>query len=260
MSLAVTVLVSIFVSLIIFGCFAVAVRNGYIDFSTKNVDAVKLQWLLDSEEAKRYEVMEDLTEANRKIRKLEHSEASLRERVEELEKLLLKYSHRDDLPTTPLLLICGDKTFCDSDTTQFNRAKVWFRVLENATKSDVINELARRRQSDDLYPWLHISAHGNEQGILLSDGVADPTWWNRQLDGIKVLFAANCNSITVGDALAGLCDHIVVFYGERSTNDVEQFTFVFWRELMNGTAAKEAYRKALTQVPQVRPFVDMRSR
>lgn len=242
------------------GVFLFALQQGHISFSSKRtIDYVSLQWLLDEEKAKRFTLLEELTEAYRRIQKLENSEISLRLRIEELEKTTLNTPpRREDLPLTPLLLICGDKKFCTDDAVQFSRAKIWYRILEGATKSLIEDEFARRRQNGDLYPWVHISAHGGSQGIQLADGIAEPGWWARTLEGVRVLVAANCDSIVVGDALAGVCDCVIVFYGERESSQIERFIYVFWETLMQGLTASEAYRVALIQNPQVRPYVDFR--
>lgn len=255
---------SILICVTLFALFTYAFRIGWIRFErfdpSKPVDLTKASWLLDEIKAERYALYEDLAEANRKIRKLENSEIALRQRIEELETELGSYRRRDDLPTTPLLLVCGDSDFCAQDTTQLNKARVWYRTLENATKAEISEELSRRRQNRDLYPWIHIAAHGNKDGILLADGVSSPTWWNSQLEGVKVIFAANCESVEVGDSLAGLVDFVVVFYGDRGTEDIARFTYSFWSEMMRNSDVRSAYKTSLTNVPQLRPFVDLRTR
>lgn len=211
-----------------------------------------IRWLLDQVKVERQEQATELEQARKTIEQL-------KKRIEELEAELVQFKRISALPTTPLLLICGDKGFCAQDAAQITKARVWYRVIENATRNSIEDELMRRRQNGDLYPWLHISAHGSEAGILLADGIAEPNWWNRQLEGVKVVLAANCESVEVGDALAGVVDYVIVFYGDRESDYMSSFAYAFWREMAATNDAKAAYKKALIDVPAIRPHVDLRA-
>ncbi len=215
-------------------------------------DIVDVRWLLDQVKVERQEQATELEAARKTIEQLKR-------RIEELESELVQFKRISALPTTPLLLICGDQGFCQSDAAQITKARVWYRVIENATRNSIEDELMRRRQNGDLYPWLHISAHGSEAGILLADGIAEPNWWNRQLEGVKVVLAANCESVEVGDALAGVVDYVIVFYGDRESDYMSSFAYAFWREMAATNDAKAAYKKALIDVPAIRPHVDLRA-
>lgn len=204
----------------------------------------------------RSKLLIDIAEALRKIHKLEVENRQLKERIADIEKI----ERISSLPQTPLLLICGDKEFCEKDAIQLNRAKIWYRMLEGATKQSIAEEFSRRRQNKDLYPWVHISAHGNEQGILLSDGISDSEWWNSIFDGVKVAFFANCSSVRVGDNLAGLVDYVIVFYGKRESELIEQFTYTFWSEMIKTGDAMQAYKTCLGEIPGLRRFADIRTR
>ncbi|HXF60308.1 MAG TPA: hypothetical protein VNK95_01745 [Caldilineaceae bacterium] len=203
----------------------------------------------------RREFHRDLMDYYRELRAKDMELEALRQRVSENEGTV-----SDDLPVTPLLLICGDEQFCRDDASQLNRAKVWFRLLERATKASVEDELQRRRHNDDLYPWLLVSAHGSPAGIVLADGLADRNWWNRQLEGIRVVMLANCEGPATGDVLAGLVDYVVVLYGERATHEVSNFVYSFWAEMVRHRDARRAYRQAIQDVPQIRPYADLRMR
>ena len=267
MYLLTVVAVSSIVSLCVFGFFIHGFSRGWFVFQSDkrlqealHQDYVNMGYVLDEVKSERNDLMEELIEANRKIKKLENSETMLKQRIEELEKELGQYKKVESLPTTPLLLICGDEGFCKDDAAQLNRARVWYRMIEHATKRDINDEIARRRQNGDLYTWVQVSAHGNHEGILLSDGIAEPNWWQTSLEGVSVLFAANCESAKVGDALAGVVDYVIVFYGERDTEEIARYTYAFWSEMMKSDNARSAYRKALIEVPSLRPFTDLRTR
>jgi hypothetical protein len=183
---------------------------------------------------------------------LTNENLSLKSRIELLE------STKITLPKTPLLLICGDDEFCNSDRLQLNRARVWYRTLENATKQNVIDELNRRRENGDLYHWVHVAAHGSEKGIKLKDEIVSPDWFNYYFTDIKVVLFSNCESVYVGDYLAGVADYVIVFYGDRNTNSLERFTYSFWSELKRTGNVNLSYTKALDVVPEIRQYTDLR--
>lgn len=258
-------LLTISISVLFFLLFLLLVKKNIIrvndDRYSALEDKIELYKALLEEERRQWEkervrLLNEIAEAFRKITKLERENVTLKARIEEIEKIE-KIFH---LPQTPLLLICGDKTFCEKDAIQLNKAKIWYRVLENATKENLLEELARRRQNKDLYPWIHISAHGMPEGIKLSDGVATPEWWNGVLDGISVAFFANCSGAKVGDTLAGLVDYVIVFYGERESELIEQFTYIFWSEMLKHGDAMQAYKICLGEIPSLRRYADIRKR
>lgn len=163
------------------------------------------------------------------------------------------------LPAKPLLLICGMETpLCDVDRHAVRRANVSFQRLFNATKAMFAAELRRRRQDGTLYPWLHITAHADEAGIHLLDGIAEPTWWNEHLDGIEVVFLAACKTATVADALAGLTTVIFVLE-DIEHNDAGDFTYSFWRRMKEHGDPRLAYQQAITEAPQIAEYTDIRT-
>ena len=267
MNLLAVVAVSTIVSTALFSAFIYGFQRGWFHsgvdrrlHSDMHDDYNNVAYSVDELRLERDQLTEDLEAAHRKIRKLESSETALRMRIDELEQNLLQYRSRASLPTTPLLLICGDNAFGKKDEEQLVRARVRYRTLESATSSIVEAELARRRQNGDLYIWGHIAAHGNDLGIVLADGLKGPEWWQANFEGFQVLFLANCSSVVVGDLLAGLVDAVIVFYGDRESSDIAQFAYLFWGELMRTGKVKDAYDKAYESVPHIRAFVDMRVR
>lgn len=160
----------------------------------------------------------------------------------------------------PLLLLCSlESTNCDADRYALRRAVVSFQRLFNATKSSVAAELRRRRQDGTLYKWLHVAAHADDSGIQLLDGVADPHWWNEHLEGIEVVFLAACKTATVADALAGMTTVIFVL-DEITHADAGDFTYAFWRRLKEHSDPRLAYQQAVSEVPQIAEYTDIRTR
>lgn len=162
------------------------------------------------------------------------------------------------MPTKPLLLVCGsDNAMCDMDRQALRRGGISFQRLYAATQATVDDELRRRRQDGTLYPWLHITAHADEHGIHLADGITTPAWWSERIDGIRVVFLAACNTETVADALAGLTT--VVFVHEDIDNrDAASFTYAFWRRMREHGDPRQAYNQAIQETPQVAEFTDIR--
>lgn len=163
-------------------------------------------------------------------------------------------------PAKPLLIACGsDMAMCNADRQALRRAGISFQRMYSADRASIDNELRRRRQDGTLYRWLHITAHADESGIALADGVADPAWWSERLDGIEVVFLAACKTATVADALAGLTT--VIFVQEDIENrDAADFTYAFWRQMKEHGDPRRAYNQAIQDTPQVAEFTDIRSR
>jgi hypothetical protein len=165
------------------------------------------------------------------------------------------------IPPKPLLLILGDDAeINERDRHALRRARVDYQRLTNATQKSVVAELRRRREEGTLYPWLHISAHGGENGIRLSDGIADPDFWHENLAGIHIIFLASCSSSTTADELAGLADWVIYFQEGVGNQDASDFTYAFWLRIGQGMLPSKAYKIALEAVPAVAEFVDIRRR
>lgn len=243
---------------LIFFLFVYLIQVGVIRIDTqperlKNVLAENAR-LKDVEDLLKYEQQQRLLLSDQLVTARQEIEA-LKQQLNELQRI-----GSDRLAFTPLLLICGDQVFCDQDELQLSRSRVWYRKLDAATKADVEAEIARRRQDRSVYSWAHLSAHGTTKGILLSDGIAEFEWWAKQLEGFEVILAANCESVKVGDYLAGLVDAVVVIYGNRDSNLISRFTYSFWSEMSRSNKVRTAYQHAIKEVPALRPFVDLRVR
>jgi len=184
--------------------------------------------------------------------------------IAEMERQLRDARHRPDaatipLPPKPLLIVCGpDTSMCDLDRHALRRAGISFQRLYHAGKRLISDELRRRRQDGSLYPWLHVTAHADDAGVMLVDGVAAPIWWHEQLDGVEVVFLAACKTATVADELAGLCT-VVFVQEEIDSQAAADFTYGFWRRMREHGDPQLAYRQAITETPAVAEFTDIRS-
>lgn len=168
-------------------------------------------------------------------------------------------TRRYALPTKPLLLICGEESFCNQDRNALRQARIVFQRVMEATKLSVEAELRGKRMDGDSYLWVHVSAHADDRGVILSDGVADPDWWNSILDGIDTVLLATCRSSTVADRIAGLVS-VVYLSEDLETGIASHFTQAFWSGMMTHRDAVLAFREALEKVPDVAEFANIRRR
>lgn len=181
-------------------------------------------------------------------------------RIRELEKTQGQPQHRSDslIPAKPLLFICGpDTALCDIDRQALRRVGVSFQRLHMATKISVENELRRRRQDNTLYPWLHVTAHASDDGIMLTDGIAPPSYWNDILYGVQVVFLAACKTASVADALAGMVT-VVYVLEDIENQDASDFTYAFWRRMREHGDPYRAYKQAEIEAPQIAEFANIR--
>jgi len=207
---------------------------------------------------KRYE--EKVADLEKRVRWLLDELEQAKARIRELEKTQTSAaSHRNDMiPAKPLLFICGpDMSLCEIDRQALRRVGVSFQRLHMATRQAVENELRRRRQDNTLYPWLHVTAHASEDGILLTDGIASPAFWNDMLPGVQVVFLAACQTASVADALAGMVTVIYVLE-DIDNRDASDFTYAFWRRMREHGDPQRAYRQAVVEAPQIAEFTDIR--
>ena len=187
------------------------------------------------------------------LNELQHAMA----RIHELEQQ--SNGNKITAPAKPLLLICGpDNALCNTDRHALRRAQVSFQRLTETTKRQVQEELQRRRQDGTMYTWVHITAHATIEGVRLTDGVADPSFWNETLIGVKVVFLAACQTAAVADALAGMVT-VVYVLEDIENRDASAFTYAFWRRMREHGDPLRAYRQAVTEAPQVAEFTDIRT-
>lgn len=164
------------------------------------------------------------------------------------------------LPAKPLLIVCGmDNAMCDNDRAALRRAGVSFQRLYQASEAVITDELRRRRQDGTLYPWIHVTAHADDTGIHLGPRPLSGKWWREQLSGVSVVFLAACRTSKVADEIAGIVTVIYVNNEDIDSRDASDFTYAFWRRMIEHGDPKRAYRQAIMEVPQVAEFTDIRS-
>lgn len=197
-----------------------------------------------------------------KIAELEHRIAWLWEELQKAQSRIheLEKGNGTKELAKPLLLICGtDNKICDSDRHALRRAQISFQRLLESTQAKVKEELRRKREAGELYPWLHITAHATEEGIALMDGLAPASFWNEILDGVEVVVLAACKSVKVADDLAGMVT-IVYISEDIGDRDASSFTYAFWRRMREHHDPVKAYRQAINEATQVAEFTDIRTR
>lgn len=195
------------------------------------------------------------------------------QKVQAQNEILLKQvgeyriSDRNLPPLKPLLVICQnniDNPITAKDLAALQRVRdpngcpLKFQRLLSATKQDVIDELRRRRQERNAYWWIHISSHGDAEGIHLADGKADGQFWLENLHGIKGVFLNSCSNVRVADQFTGLVDFVVVVYEPILNQDAADFTHAFWENMLATNDPNQAYARAIEEVPQVASYTDIR--
>jgi hypothetical protein len=191
-------------------------------------------------------LLNELTKANGKIQELEKSTAVLRQSAA--------------VPAR-VLLICGnDDRFCSSDRQSLRRANVSFERLTGATKERIRAELRRKREDGRPWRMAQISSHAGDTGIQLADGqLADPAWWNETLEGFICVVLAACQTMTVADAVAGLVRYVIAIREDIDNADAAEFTFSFWRGVVDGLLIPEAFEQALRETPQLAEYIVLRT-
>lgn len=116
-----------------------------------------------------------------------------------------------------------------------------------ANRSGILRELERFKP----FIW-EIGAHGDENGIQLSDGIARPGWWGhlaKQHRPIAVVLMA-CRSnqqdrMNVADALIGAGVKNVVACDQNILDtDATKFVSLFYERLATGASFKDAAERA----------------
>jgi len=203
----------------------------------------------------------NLAEASLKIAALERENGMLRAELEQVRRALAALNMPVEkliLPFHPLLLVMGDQQAGQIDEAAIMRARISYRRLQDCTAQGLDEELRRRRLDGTLYRWVLISAHMGPDGIMLGPDVVNREWLLRRLQDVQILFLNGCENVKVADGLAGLVDWIVVVYERIDGRDAGDFCYAFWNGIAAGEVPELAFRRALIEVPQVSPYVDIR--
>lgn len=188
---------------------------------------------------------------------LKAENVTLKTRIDELEgknKILTVL-----LPVVPLAVVVGaDTSLFERDRAALRRAGIAFRRVMNATQKLIRAEVRRRRQNGDVPPWWVISAHAGPEGVLLTDGIAPPSFWHEVLEGVSLVVLAACEGSNIADELAGLVDTVIWFQEEVGIVEAADFNYALFRRLVTGKAVDTAFAEAVREVPAVAEYVDIR--
>jgi hypothetical protein len=169
------------------------------------------------------------------------------------ERITTEQSHKQTV-----LLIYGDANFGENDRNALQRAGADFVTLRAATKDMIRRRMQRAREDDEPYRYVHISAHGTDDFIKLTDGPADGKWWNDVLVGVEIVFLAACHSAGVADWLAGPGRAVVELDSAAADESAYMFTYLFWRAIIAGRNANDAFQVARTELPSIADQVSLR--
>jgi hypothetical protein len=116
-----------------------------------------------------------------------------------------------------------------------------------ATRAGVIWEV------DRLHPTiLQVGGHGDKDGIMLSDGIAEPGWWAELVTGreIDLVVLLSCDSsqqdeYNISDALIRARVNAVISCDDKIGDiDAVRFTQMLYSRLAEGALLSEAVRRA----------------
>ena len=160
----------------------------------------------------------------------------------------------------PILLVGGDPKILENDRNALQRAGADFVTVRDATKEEIKRRLQRAREDHKPFRRVHVSAHGTDEAIQLADGLAPGKWWNDVLVGVEVVFLAACHSSGVGDWLAGKNRAVIEMDSNVEEELAYQFTYLFWRSVLAGRGAEEAFTLARSELPAIADQVSVRIR
>lgn len=215
-------------------------------------------------------LLADNREDKIKIDALEKKLDIANDRIRDLEARLLRYEPskpvddpefavRDRRPAKPLLLCQCNKLFGEDDALAIRRVGIPFQRLQECTGEKFDRYLQAARQDGTTPWWLQISAHMGAEGIMFADGVKSATWLSQRIRGIRILLLAGCENEEVAAQLVGLAKHVVIVYETIESQNAQDFSFSFWREIAGKAEPPDAFARALQDCPQVSEFVQMRS-
>lgn len=157
------------------------------------------------------------------------------------------------------LLVMSNKQFGDNDRNALRRAGILFHRLSSGQFLELRNELQRKRVENRQYKVVHISSHASKNGIEFSDEVVSGQTLSEVMNGVELLFLASCSNVDIADNLIGIVKNIITVYEDIEDTDMQDFVFNFYNELKKTFNILESYNKAITLVPHVSEYVDLRT-
>jgi hypothetical protein len=216
---------------------------------------IELRRELQQERLKNEELSVKNKQLEIELEKLKHDLSIIRER-------LVKVETTQEFVLTKekaALLVMSNKQFADNDRNALRRAGILFHRLSSGQFLELRNELQRKRIENRQYKVVHISSHASKDGIEFSDEIVNGQVLSEIMSGIDLLFLASCSNVDIADNLIGIVKNIITVYEEIEDKDMQEFVFNFYNELKKSFNILESYNKAITLVPHVSEFVDLRT-
>ena len=216
---------------------------------------IELRRELQQERLKNEELSVKNKQLELELEKLKHDLSIIRER-------LVKVETTQEFVLTKekaALLVMSNKQFADNDRNALRRAGILFHRLSSGQFLELRNELQRKRIENRQYKVVHISSHASKDGIEFSDEIVNGQMLSEIMSGIDLLFLASCSNVDIADSLIGIVKNIITVYEDIEDKDMQEFVFNFYNELKKSFNILESYNKAITLVPHVSEFVDLRT-
>jgi hypothetical protein len=136
-----------------------------------------------------------------------------------------------------LLLVLGDDEAFKLDLASMRavrtKTKLEFVRVQDADKTKIERQLIRARSGGKPFAYVHIAAHGNQQGVMLGGVLVAWDWLSGVLDGVEVLVLAACESSIIGDWL-GVVPFVISISEQVGNENAALFAQAFWTEIGRG--------------------------
>lgn len=201
-------------------------------------------------------------ELNIKNKQLELEVNKLKQDLSTIKERLTKVETTQEFVLTKekaALLVMSNKQFADNDRNALRRAGILFHRLSSGQFLELKNELQRKRIENRQYKVVHISSHASSKGIEFSDVTVGGQELSEIMNGIDLLFLASCSNVEIADSLIGIVKNIITVYEQIEDKDMQEFVYNFYNELKKTFNILESYNKAITLVPHVSEYVDLRT-
>lgn len=193
----------------------------------------------------------------RKIKVLEQHNEYLMQRLMAQERPLANSSKT---VSTRTLFISSENEFYQRDRTTLFRSGVKFISLHGANSTVIQKELRAARNENNPFKVVIISAHGNEEGILLDDGLKDSQFWADVLFEVDLAFFTSCKSFGILNDLVGIVQYSIGMMDNIETELAEDFVYLFFREFTIYKNPKIAFQNAINTMPEISDRVTIRYR
>lgn len=221
--------------------------KGKIEYLEEKLDKTEKDWKDSIENVKAaYEA---------EIKTLHLYIESLLEQIDALKA----FTNFNEEKTPSLLLVCGETTFCEQDENSISRANVDYKRIIPTSIEELEEEFRRARIAEHPYQFIHISSHASPVGMLINGINVNPFRLAKMIDKTKVLVLAGCKDIRIADRLVGVADYIISLREDTATELLEEFTYLFWRNINLGIPVNQAYDQAIRLLPELKNQIDFRA-